>query len=611
MDVALTNNANAIIRLDETTIDLSSQKNLKRTHKRVVTVLNKKGTYHLDLRVYYDNKINIKDLGAVVYNASGKEVQKYKSSDFKDIAAVNSFSLYEDSRIKYLDYSPTQYPFTIEFHYETITPNTAWVPFWRPLKGYNISTEKSTYDIVYDVSMGLNKKEKNFSGHQIMDRSTEGRLSLTAENLEAINPEVLSPDFENFAPMLMVAPKHFYYEGYTGKADDWESLGQWVHDNLLANRTDLPEETKQKARNLVEGIDDPIEKARIIYSYVQDNTRYISVQVGIGGIQPIAASEVDRVKYGDCKGLTNYTKALLEVVGVRSDYTEVYAKSSGQKSIDKDFPSLLGQVNHVILNIPLENKESIWLECTSQTMPFGFLGDFTDNRDVLSITPEGGRIIRTPKYYAKGNSQSTTAEFDILTDKSIVARAKVVSKGLQYDNKFHIAREERREQDKYYKKLWNYIGNLRIGNIKLENDRGNVVFTEAVDFDAADYATPSGELLLFSPNVLNRNMQVPNRYRNRKLPLRIERGFMDEDQYEINLPEGFAIEFIPEAVSVENKFGKYTVNTERISDTKLRYTRMLTVSEGLYPKEDYNVYRDFIKEVSNNDQAKIVLIKNQ
>src|SRR5690606_172937 len=278
-------------------------------------------------------------------------------------------------------------------------------------------------------------------------------------------------------------------------------------------------------------------------------TRYISVQVGIGGIQPIAASEIDRVKYGACKGLTNYTKALLEVVGVRSDYTEVHAKSSGQKSIDKDFPSLLGQVNHVILNIPLENKESIWLECTSQTMPFGFLGDFTDNRDVLSITPEGGRIIRTPKYYAKGNSQSTTAEFDILSDKSIVARAKVVSKGLQYDNKFHIAREERREQDKYYKKLWNYIGNLRIGNIKLENDRGNVVFTEAVDFDAADYATPSGELLLFSPNVLNRNMQVPNRYRNRKLPLRIERGFMDEDQYEINLPEGFAIEFIPEAVS--------------------------------------------------------------
>src|SRR5690606_7220595 len=135
--------------------------------------------------------------------------------------------------------------------------------------------------------------------------------------------------------------------------------------------------------------------------------------------------------------------------------------------------------------------------------------------------------------------------------------------------------------------------------------------TEQVDFDAADYATMSGELMLFSPNVLNRNMQVPNRYRNRKLPLKIERGFMDEDQYEINLPKGFEIEFIPEAVSIENKFGKYTAKIERISDAKLRYVRMFTVSEGLYPKEEYNDYRDFIREVSMNDNAKIVLIKKQ
>lgn len=609
LDKTLTNNANSVIRLDETIIDLSTQKNLKRTHKRIVTILNKKGNIQLDLSVYYDKGINIRNLGAVVYNALGNEVQKFKSGDFKDVAAVNSFSLYEDSRIKYLNYTPTEYPYTIAFYYETITSNTAWLPFWRPLKGYNISTEKSTYDIVYDVSVGLNKKEKNFPGYNITDRSTEGRLSLMVENLEAINSEELSPDFDEFCPILMVAPKHFYYEGYTGKADNWENIGQWVHDNLLASRTNLSEETKQKVRGLVAGIDDPIEKARVIYSYVQDNTRYISVQVGIGGIQPIAASEVDRVKYGDCKGLTNYTKALLEVVGVKSNYTRVYAESGGRTSIDTDFPSLLGQTNHVILNIPQENKEPIWLECTSQTMPFGFLGDFTDDRDVLSITPEGGRVIRTPKYPALSNSQITTGVFDILSDKRLIASAKVVSKGLQYDNKFHIERADKREQDKYYKNLWSHIHNIQINGLKLGNDKDNVVFTEQVNFDAADYAAMSGELMLISPNVLNRNMPVPNRYRNRKLPLKIERGFMDEDQYEINLPEGFEIEFVPENISIANRFGKYTVHIERVSNAKLKYTRMFTISEGVYPKEEYHVYREFIREVSKNDNAKIVLIK--
>ncbi|MDP4989490.1 MAG: DUF3857 domain-containing protein, partial [Polaribacter sp.] len=109
---------------------------------------------------------------------------------------------------------------------------------------------------------------------------------------------------------------------------------------------------------------------------MQQKTRYISVQIGIGGWEPIAANLVDDVGYGDCKGLTNYTKALLDVADVTAYYTVVYADD--RIDVDKDFSSLQG--NHVILNIP-NNGKDVWLECTSQTMPFGFLGDFTDDRD--------------------------------------------------------------------------------------------------------------------------------------------------------------------------------------------------------------------------------------
>ena len=55
---------------------------------------------------------------------------------------------------------------------------------------------------------------------------------------------------------------------------------------------------------------DPIEKAKIVYKYMQEKTRYISVQVGIGGFKPMLAKDVDRLGYGDCKALSNYTKAL-------------------------------------------------------------------------------------------------------------------------------------------------------------------------------------------------------------------------------------------------------------------------------------------------------------
>ena len=235
---------------------------------------------------------------------------------------------------------------------------------------------------------------------------------------------------------------------------------------------------------------------------MQENTRYISVQVGIGGIRPIAASEVDRVKYGDCKGLTNYTKALLEAVGVQSNYTEVYATSSKQINMDKDFASLLGQANHVILNIPIENKGSVWLECTSQTMPFGFLGDFTDNRDVFVITPEGGKIIRTPKYSALENSQATQAELSVFGDRSIEVSAKIVSKGIQYNNKFHIEKEEKRVQDKYYKNRWDYVGDIEIKDMKFENDREKLNFTESVSFKAVNFSSHAGDRILLTQLIL-------------------------------------------------------------------------------------------------------------
>jgi len=212
----LKKNANAVLRMDNTKIEVSSIKNLKHTYLRVITILNKKGDNHLDAYVSYDDEVNVKKLKATVYNKFGKEIRKFKKGDFKDVAAVSSISLYEDSRVKYLEYTPIDYPYTVEFYYETETTNTAGIPFWRPLEGYLISTEKSIFEVVYDETVGINKKEKNFSNYNIEDVSSDGVLSYTAENLAALKREELSPSFREFAPRLLVTPENFYYEGYTG-----------------------------------------------------------------------------------------------------------------------------------------------------------------------------------------------------------------------------------------------------------------------------------------------------------------------------------------------------------------------------------------------------------
>ncbi|MGB5822381.1 MAG: DUF3858 domain-containing protein, partial [Saonia sp.] len=451
-------------------------------------------------------------------------------------------------------------------------------------------------------------KEYHLSGITTSKIEETGRTVYKAENIPAIKQESLSPPFNTIAPKLSARLANFSYKGYDAQVNNWNDLGKWLDENLLKGRTDLPENTKFRAKSLVQGIEDDLEKAKIIYKYVQDNTRYISVQIGIGGFQPISAIDVDRVKYGDCKGLSNYTKALLEVVGVKSYYTVVEAGNT-KVDFDEDFADLI-QGNHAILAIPYNNGYH-WIDCTSQVHPFGFVGDFTDDRKVLIVKPNGGEIVKTVSYLNEQNHQKTMAAFSLTKEGGILAEVVIDTKGVQYDNRFHLEKDPKEDVIKHYKDYWKNINNLKVQAYEFKNDRDAIVFTEEIKISAINYGTKSGDRLLFTANAFNKNQYVPRRYRNRKLPFEIQRGHMDEDEYTITLPDGYDIEAIPEGQSFENEFGSYSMSTKLNDDKKsIVYKRTLLIKKGLYPKEKYKEYRNFRKTAASMDNMQIVLIKN-
>jgi len=297
--------------------------------------------------------------------------------------------------------------------------------------------------------------------------------------------------------------------------------------------------------------------------------------------------------------------ALLHAVGIKSNYSVVYSGSS-QRSFEKDFAGMQG--DHVILNIP-NNNQNIWLECTSQKLPFGFIGDFTDDRDVLVITPEGGKIEHTKKYSTLESLQNIHGTCSILNDGSINAAVKVSSQGIQYDDKYWLETEPERDLNRYYKERWNYINNMSIKDMRIENDKEAIELTETIDFKASNYTKKVGNRMLVNLNVLNRNSHIPDRYRNRKLPLKINRGFIDVDDVEIQLPSEYKIESLPKGQLIETQFGSYKTEILVIDDSKINYKRTFMVRDGQFPKEDYEAFRSFYKDVSQFDNAKMALIK--
>ena len=599
--VELTKDANAIIRWDDTNLEVKAYNKMVYTNKRIVTILNSAGDSKHGAIMYYDNHTNIKKLEAKIYDAFGKEIKKIRKNDFEDVSAVSGGTLFSDSRVKYLNYTPTSYPYSILFETEVEHNSTGFLPGWRPIDGYYISTENADYNIVNLTEIPIKVKISNFEQYGI-EKISDYKFS--ARNLTSIKPESYSPDFSKFAPLLKATLTEFEMEGVKGTNQDWADFGKWMNDALIHGTQLLPEKAKQDIKSLTADASTNLEKAKIVYQYVQNKTRYISVQIGIGGWKPMLASDVDRLGYGDCKGLSNYTKALLNEVGVISYYAIIYGDRD-IRNIDSSFSSIQG--NHVVLCIPHES-DYVWLECTSQTTPFGYSANFTDDRDALIITPEGGKIVHTKIYNTDDNLLDSKASISVSETGNIIAKLISKSYGTQYGFHEGIQNKSVKDQKLHYKDYWSYINGLDVNSIEYLNVKDSVVFVETIALAAERYASKAGNRLLIQPNVFNRIGSAPQRYNERRIPFEMERGFTDIDTYEIIIPTNLEIESLTESVNIKNQFGEYVASISQDDTNKVTYKRKFVIYKGSYKKEDYESFRTFWLEVIKHDNAKMVLI---
>ena len=174
---ALTNNANAVVRLDEMKINLLATNKMSYSVKQVVTVLNKDGNNFAFSRVSYDKESKIKSLDVYVYDRLGKEIDHIKKKDFKDVSAADGISLYTDNRMLYNRYTPTSYPYTISFNYDIETSDTGFFPPWYFLSNYKVSVEQSYYEINYaNAELKPEIKEFNLEDISVSKKDEAGQI---------------------------------------------------------------------------------------------------------------------------------------------------------------------------------------------------------------------------------------------------------------------------------------------------------------------------------------------------------------------------------------------------------------------------------------------------
>ena len=300
-------------------------------------------------------------------------------------------------------------------------------------------------------------------------------------------------------------------------------------------------------------------------------------------------------------------QALLATVNINSWYCAVSAGYDYKTSLMPDFASM-GQANHVILCIPFAS-DTTWLECTSQKIPFGFLSNFTDDRNVLACTPDGGKLLRTPKYSSTGNLQVRKANFNLTDKGELTGQIETLFSGTQYDNREELIDKSETEQVKKVARIY-AINNLDITQYRLTQSKTHApMTTEAIKFSAPSYASVSDGKMYFLLNATNRTGRTPIELRNRTTDVYINDGYADEDEIVYTLPsDSYRTEKIPLNIAINRPFGSYSATME-LKGNQLVYHRKIQLLAGTYDKAMYDALVDFYRKVGDADAYNVALIK--
>jgi hypothetical protein len=420
------------------------------------------------------------------------------------------------------------------------------------------------------------------------------------KNLMAFKDEEGSADASFYGPGVLLAPNKFRHFNTYGEMTSWKAFGQWGYE-LLKGLDELPPERQAQFVSMVKDARSDREKVAILYNYLQKNFRYVSIQLGIGGVKPFPAIFTDEKKYGDCKGLSLYMLSALKAVGIKSYCAFINAKYD-QEAVPASFPC--DRFDHVILCVP-QPKDSIWLECTSPTSEFAILGTFTENRNALLLTEDGGVLVSTPKSKSSNNLMSTTTVINLSEDGSGSSSTKLQSRGnyLEWMNSMVSAkRDDQKEM------IMRGLGFKQPDEFKIAKN------AEALDIDLKIEKIPqfsAGSKMFLNPRINSIWRVILPKSENRKQDYYFNSPFIKTDSTVYNLPEDYIAESIPKPVDLKCEYGTYKTSYSYLKEkNQLLSVARLELSQNKIPSDKYADVKKFFDGVMSEDTQKMVIKKN-
>lgn len=330
-------------------------------------------------------------------------------------------------------------------------------------------------------------------------------------------------------------PKYFSLDGVRGSLTSWQDFGAWyfrlIQDNLrLAPQHPIPDSLLS--------VKDVKERIRRLYRYLQEKTRYVQIYLGIDGWKPHRVIDIHQNKYGDCKDLSVYMIAMLAKAGIKAYPALVLTRDRGW--VNPKIPA--NHFNHCVVTVPME-KDTLWLECTSDTSPFNDPPASIEGVNVLVVKPDGAKLVRTPLSEARENQSICIARAQLLSDRSLTMEGHVVYTGNRAINmRSFLLNTDAKKQRKIFSRRFAGKGGdvllekFQISGLNNPDTTLTIKFRVRIPF----FARKAGTRLIIQPRIFHQINFEGEPPEKRTMPLLNLTRFVDQDSIFFKLPQNFA-----------------------------------------------------------------------
>jgi hypothetical protein len=594
--------AAAVVRATSTLIEIKSRGAAVITRKSATTVFRKEGRDFGSTEVYYDQFRKVKDLDGALYDEHGEEIRTLESDDVKDESDISAYTLYDDARVRRAELYHDIYPYTVAFEERVALKGILYFPRWAAQRSEE-AVVHARLEVVVPASDTL--RFWPATPPPVITLVDDKRHFVwEARNLPELSPAQMEEDIEQRTVVVHLAPSSFAFDERPGSMTSWRQFGAWVHELWNGNET-LPPQARADVQKVLQGAVSQKEKIGRLYQFLQNRTRYVNVVLGIGGWKPFPADYVYQRGYGDCKALSNFMVALLSEAGIRA-YPALIDAGGWRSDVIPEFPC--NAFNHVIVCVP-GDRDSLWLECTSQDMPFGFLSDFTENRPALLLTPEGGVLVKTPGTTREENLLSRVGTIGMQAGVDAAADLRVIRSGSRGVRARAVLTHGTPEEQENW-----YLGELSVSGARLMRSGVTGIaehalrLEETLHFELPRFVTVTGSRLFFRPDIAHRSLIPPRELVVRHSPVRMLYPHIEADSIVYLLPRRTKCEALPAPVSLRTSFGEFSSSVKVRGDSALTYVRRIAINVTEIPAAHYVEYLGFMKTITVADKAQVVLV---